>query len=97
MTSRKQTTYCSSNCKEKVWALASTIRGKDPELYRKDPYGNQIYKHSYGTNGAQSWQIDHIHPQSKGGSDHIRNLQALQSSVNMSKGDSLVKKSRHNS
>ena len=63
--------------------------------FRQDPYGDQICKQSYGTNGPQSWQIDHIKPQSKGGSDTLRNLQALQSSTNMSKGNTLVKKSRH--
>ncbi len=89
------TTYKSANCKEKVWNLAEKIKDKDPSLYRQDPYGNQIYKHSYGKTGSQSWQIDHITPQSRGGGDSIRNLQALQSSVNMSKGNSLVKKSRH--
>jgi 5-methylcytosine-specific restriction endonuclease McrA len=42
------------------------------------------------------WQIDHIKPQSKGGSHDIKNLHALNSSLNMSKGNTLKKKSRHN-
>jgi 5-methylcytosine-specific restriction endonuclease McrA len=41
------------------------------------------------------WNIDHIKPKQKGGSDDIINLQALQSHINKSKGDNLVKKSRH--
>ena len=78
-----------------MWNCAETIKGKDPVKFRKDPYGNQLCFQSYGTNGAQSWDIDHIKPQSRGGSDNIHNLQALQSSVNRSKGNTLVKKSRH--
>lgn len=90
-----QTKYGDKDCKDKVWDKASLIKGKDPELYRKDPYGKELYYHSYGTNGTKSWHIDHITPQSRGGSDNIRNLQALQSNINMSKGNTLVKKSRH--
>lgn len=90
-----ETKYGQSSCKDKVWNLADSIKGKDPEKYRKDPYGNQMYYNSYGTNGKQAWDIDHIKPQSKGGSDCLRNLQALNSSTNRSKGNSLQKKSRH--
>jgi 5-methylcytosine-specific restriction endonuclease McrA len=90
------TKYRDPDCKDKVWNLAKRIPDKNPNIFRQDPYGNQICKNSYGTQGKQSWDIDHIKPQSRGGSDHIRNLQALQSSVNRSKGNSLVKKSRHN-
>lgn len=80
---------------DKVWDKAKKIPGKDPALYRKDPYGNIIYKPSYGKCTKMGWQIDHIKPLARGGSNDIRNLQALQSSVNASKGDSLKKKSRH--
>ncbi|WP_425272587.1 HNH endonuclease [Polycladidibacter hongkongensis] len=41
------------------------------------------------------WDLDHIKPKSRGGSDSTRNLQALNAPLNRSKGDSLVKKSRH--
>lgn len=90
-----QAKYGSKTCKQKVWDSAKPVRGKDPKKYRQDPYGTQMCWNSYGTNGAQSWQVDHIKPASRGGSDNIRNLQALNSHVNMSKGNSLVKKSRH--
>ena len=90
-----RTTYTSSNMEVKVWNNADKIRGKDEDLYRKDPYGNEMYKHSYGKTTAKGWQADHIKPKNKGGSNDIMNLQALNSHVNMSKGDTLVKKSRH--
>jgi 5-methylcytosine-specific restriction endonuclease McrA len=91
----KRTTYHSIKAPEVVWNKAATIRGKDPDLYRKDPYGNELYKHSYGKNSIMGWQVDHIKPQSHGGSHDIRNLQALQTQKNREKSDSLKKASRH--
>lgn len=81
--------------KNKAWENAATVRGKDPALYRQDPYGNVMYKPSHGKSSEMGWDVDHITPKSRGGSDATRNLQALNSSVNRSKGDSLQKKSRH--
>lgn len=39
--------------KAHVWNSASTIRGKDPNLYRRDCQGHVIYKPSYGK--TQKW------------------------------------------
>jgi 5-methylcytosine-specific restriction endonuclease McrA len=80
---------------DKVWSKAKPIRGEDPAKYRQDPYGNKIRKDSYGKNTSQGWEVDHIKPSARGGSDSTQNLQALQTKVNREKGDSLVKKSRH--
>lgn len=91
-----RTKYGNILCKYVVWTKAKIINGKNPLLYRKDPYGNQLYFPSYGKMSEQGWSIDHIIPQSKGGSDDIRNLQALKHTVNIEKGDTLIKKSRHN-
>ncbi len=41
------------------------------------------------------WEVDHIKPITRGGSDTTVNQQALNVSVNRSKGNTLVKKSRH--
>ena len=41
------------------------------------------------------WDVDHIKPKRRGGKDTTRNLQALNSAVNRSLGDTLMKKSRH--
>lgn len=79
-----------------VWGKAKTIENKNSNIYRQDPYGNELYLHSYGKNGPKSWQIDHIKPISKGGSNDIRNLQALKTKINLEKSDSLKKRSRHN-
>ena len=85
-----------SHLKDRVWKLAKPIRRKDPDVYRQDPYHNQMYKKSYGLNSKQGWEIDHIKPVSRGGSDHIRNLQAMNTAKNRELGDSLRKRSRHN-
>lgn len=79
----------------KAWNNAKVIRNKNSDKYRKDPYGNVMYKDSYGQSSNMGWEVDHINPVNRGGSDSTRNLQALNTSVNRSKGDSLVKKNRH--
>lgn len=80
---------------DKAWESAKKLRGEDPDKYRQDPYGNKMYKNSYGRNSTMGWEVDHIKPEAKGGSDASRNLQALNTGVNRSKQDSLQKKSRH--
>ncbi len=81
---------------DKAWDNAKPIRGEDSDNYRQDPYGNKIHKDSFGKNSQMGWEVDHIKPKAQGGSDATQNLQALQTKVNREKGDSLVKKSRHN-
>ncbi len=88
--------YGGTNSKDKVWEHAAKVNGKNPNIYRQDPYGNVMYKASHGQATPMGWDIDHIKPQSRGGSNDIRNLQALNTNINRSKGNSLVKKSRHN-
>ena len=84
-----------SDKKDTVWNKARKIRGKNPSKYRRDPYGNEMYYNSYGKDSAMGWEIDHIKPKAKGGSNATRNLQALNTEVNREKGDSLKKRSRH--
>ena len=72
---------------DKVWDKGRKIQGKSPDLYRKDSHGNEIYKPSYGKNGAKSWHVDHSVPVSVGGSDSLRNKQPLQAKANLQKSD----------
>ena len=81
---------------EKTWNNAKKISGEDPNTYRQDPYGNKIRKNSFGKDSEMGWEVDHIKPKARGGSDATQNLQALKTKVNREKSDSLVKKSRHN-
>ncbi len=73
--------------KERVWAKAEPIKGKNPNLYRKDQYGNEIYFPSYGKTSAMGWEIDHSKPTSKGGTDHINNLNPTYWKKNREKGN----------
>ena len=73
--------------KDAAWENADTVRGKNPNLYRQDTYGNLMYKPSYGKRSDMGWEIDHKHPVSKGGTDSNRNLQAVQWKENRIKSD----------
>ncbi len=87
--------YSSADIGEKLWDKAKKIPGKNPDLYRQDPYRNIMYKSSYGKDTEMGWEIDHINPKANGGSDDIRNLQPLNTAKNREKGASKQKKSRH--
>ena len=73
--------------KNKVWEKAKPIRGKDEDTWRRDSAGNKIRYGSYGTVGNYGWEIDHIKPQAKGGSDALSNLQPLHWKANRQKSD----------
>ncbi len=75
------------NKKDDVWEKGQPIRGKTKELYRKDKFGNTMYKPSYGKSSPMGWEIDHSKPQSKGGTDHLNNLQPLNTTTNRQKGN----------
>ena len=78
--------------KNRAWNKARPIAGKNPNLYRRDVTGKEIYKPAYGTQGKKGWEVDHIHPKSKGGTDSPRNLQAMQTKANRSKGNRYPKR-----
>ena len=75
--------------KEWAWEQAAKVRGKNPDQYRRDEMGNEIYKPSYGKDGEKSWEIDHRNPVANGGTDHRRNLRALQAEANRNKSDNI--------
>ena len=60
-----------------VWDKAKTIRGGNPDVWRKDKHDNKIRFGSYGTQGEYGWEIDHKNPKAKGGTNNSQNLQPL--------------------
>jgi len=71
-----------------IWEKGDILPGKDPRQYRQDGCGAIIVWSQYGMSSRLGWEVDHIQPRSKGGSDLLENLQPLQWCNNRRKGDS---------
>jgi hypothetical protein len=55
--------------------------------FRKDVCGASMFRNYYGKTKIWGWEIDHIKPVSKGGTDDLDNLQPLQWENNRHKRD----------
>jgi len=77
------------NLKRSVWNKAAPIAGYDPSIWRRDACGRAMRYSDHGNVlSGYGWEIDHILPVSRGGSDDLNNLQPLYWENNRRKGDS---------
>lgn len=78
----------SESAKLAVWNKGNEVPGYDRTRWRYDVCGNPINWFEYGnTQSKNGWEIDHIKPIAKGGTDDLSNLQPLQWETNRSKSD----------
>jgi hypothetical protein len=68
-----------------VWNKCPAITGFT--LLKRDACGAIIGKIYYGQQHPLGWEIDHIQPVAKGGTDALYNLQAMHWENNRHKGD----------
>jgi len=69
------------------------VLNNDPKIYRRDACGAWMKFNDHGDREAKyGWEIDHIHPESLGGTDELNNLQPLHWKNNVKKGDSPILK-----
>lgn len=72
-----------------VWCKGKIIANTNSDYRRLDIWGAIIEKDKYGdtTENGCGWEIDHIKPVAKGGTDDLSNLQPLQWQNNRKKCD----------
>ena len=80
--------YFSDQMVNQVWAKGMPVPGIDSNIWRKDFAGAWINRTCYGrTDNKYGWEIDHLLPEAKGGTDDLTNLNPLQWENNRAKGD----------
>jgi len=73
---------------EAVWNKGIVVEGINPSMFRKDYAGAMMMRKAYGhRDHSMGWEIDHLVPKSKGGSDDIDNLMPIQWENNLIKSD----------
>lgn len=74
---------------DRVWQKGTVVQGFDPREFRQDACATWIRYSEYGdtSKNGNGWEIDHIKPVSRDGTDDLSNLQPLQWENNRLKAD----------
>lgn len=70
-----------------IWNKALVDPNNDPNVFRKDVYGASMQWNQYGQTSKYGWEVDHIVPLARGGTEDLRNLQPLYWENNRRKSD----------
>ena len=70
-----------------IWAKGIPVATHDQNYSRMDEAGNWIVWNEYGKRTQFGWEVDHIIPVSRGGTNAFSNLQPLHWRANRAKAD----------
>ncbi|MDQ2973663.1 MAG: HNH endonuclease [bacterium] len=79
----------SEQTKVRVWNAMNGASYQPLKDWRYDVCGRLVRWQDYGKTTQYGWEIDHINPVARGGSDDITNLQGLHWSSNRSKSNTV--------
>ena len=78
---------CDESLQRAVWVKGKISPKHNADLYRQDMCGDWMQYDEHGKETKWGWEIDHIKPLAKDGSDDLSNLQPLFWKNNRRKSD----------
>ncbi len=77
---------------QKVWEKGEVVPNYDSDVWRKDKCSAWIHRKEYANRDIKTgWEVSHIKPKAKGGTDDLSNLRPLQWENNVASKDGPLK------